>query len=250
VTIASQIEQLENLAAIDSALALLEEEQSKEEAGIRQKRERRVDVNTRLTAAREGLVSMERTRGDILAEIRQMTAQIERSREKMARCRNEKESIAVQRELEELRRLIRDREIDSEKLAQLIDQAKADVSSSTAELERLESELGEVEGPTKERTAELNILVNEKRLERKSIATKLKPQTLSRYELIRKRRGTAVASTTTVGTCSACHISIPPMMMQQLKRQEELGQCPQCNRILYFRSTPSMAPPESAKEEP
>jgi predicted nucleic acid-binding Zn-ribbon protein len=248
VTIASQIEQLEKLAAIDAALALLEEEQSKEEAGIRQKRERHSDVTGRMNAGRDGLVEMERTRGDILGEIRQMTAQIERSREKMARCRNEKETIAVQRELEELRRLVRDREMDCEKLAQLIEQAKADVAASTAELERLNGELGLVEGPAKERSVELDAQVTSKRSERKAVSTLLKPQTLSRYEMIRKRRGSAVASTTSDGTCSACHIAIPPMMMQQLKRQEQLGQCPQCNRILYFRPTPSMPPPETTKE--
>jgi predicted nucleic acid-binding Zn-ribbon protein len=247
VTIASQIEQLENLAAIDAALTQLEEEQSKEEADIRQKRDRRADVTGRLTAGRDGLTEMERTRGDVLGEIRQMTAQIERSREKMTRCRNEKETVAVQRELEELRRLIRDRENDGEKLAQLIDQAKADVASSSVELERLEGELGIVEGPAKEKSADLELRVSAKRAERKAVALRLKPQMLSRYEMIRKRRGSAVASTTD-GTCSACHIAIPPMMMQQLMRQEQLGQCPQCNRILYFRPATSAPPPEPTQE--
>jgi predicted nucleic acid-binding Zn-ribbon protein len=247
VTIESQIEQLENLAAIDAALAVLEEEQAKEETGIRQKRERHTDVTARLAASRESLGEMERTRGDVLGEIRQMTAQIERSRDKMARCRNEKESVAVQRELEEMRRLIRDREIDGEKLAQLIDQAKADIASSTSELDRLDSELGKVEGPSMERSAVLDVQVSEKRTERKGVAARLKPQMLSRYEMIRKRRGSAVASTTD-GTCSACHIAIPPMMMQQLMRQEQLGQCPQCNRILYFRPVASVPPPAPSQE--
>jgi predicted nucleic acid-binding Zn-ribbon protein len=243
VTIASQIEQLENLAAIDSALAILEEEQKKEAEGIRQKRERHDEVTARLTATREGLSEMERTRSDVLVEVRQMTAQIERSREKMSRCRNEKESLAVQREVEELRRLVRDREQDAEKLAQLIEHAKTDVATASTELERLNSELGVVEGPSRARSAELDTQVTEKRAERKAVAARLKPQMLSRYEMIRKRRGSAVASTTD-GTCSACHISVPPMMMQQLMRQEQLGQCPQCNRILYFRPQGSVPPPE------
>jgi len=248
VTIASQIEQLENLAAIDADLALLEEEQAKEETGLRQKRERHGEVTGRLAASREGLSDMERTRSDILTEIRQMSAQVERSRDKMARCRNEKESVAVQRELEELRRLVRDRELDGEKLAQLIEHARSDVAASQAEIEKLEADLGVVEGPSRAKSAVLDARVSEKRAERKAIATRIKPQMLSRYEMIRKRRGTAVASTTD-GTCSACHISVPPMMMQQLMRQEQLGQCPQCNRILYFRPSASMPPPESPPQE-
>lgn len=248
MNIASQIEELELLAAIDADLALLEEEQAKEQAGISQKRERRDELTQRLLTVKTSLAEMETSRGDVIAEIRQMNVQIERSREKMSRCRNEKESLAVQRELEELRRLARDREIDSEKLALLIEQAKTDIGGLATELNRIDTDLGTVEGPAKLRLAALDERLTDKRAQRKSVAAKVKPQTLSRYDMIRKRRGSAVASTTQ-GTCSACHISLPPMMFQQLMRREQLGQCPQCNRILYFRPPTSVQPVDASEEE-
>ena len=55
---------------------------------------------------------MDKTRTELLAELRQMTQQIDRSREKLSRSRNERESNAAQREVEELRKLHRDREED------------------------------------------------------------------------------------------------------------------------------------------
>jgi uncharacterized protein len=246
VTIASQIEQLETLAAIDADLALLEEEQAKGQAGISQKKERRDELTQRRAMVKSSLSEMETSRSDLLTESRQMNAQIERSREKMSRCRNEKESLAVQRELEELRRLVRDREIDSEKLGQLIEQARSDISNLTTELDALDAELGTAEGPAMERQVELEARLLGRRAERKAITDNIKPQLLSRYDMIRKRRGSAMASTTH-GTCSACHISLPPMMFQQLMRREQLGQCPQCNRILYFRPAASGAPPDSSE---
>lgn len=248
MTIASQIEELEKLAAIDADLAQLEEEQTKEQAGLAQKRERRDVLDQRLAAAKASLAEMETSRADVMTEIRQMSVQVDRSRDKMSRCRNEKESLAVQRELEELRRLARDREIDAEKLAQLIDQAKLDIATLTDEALRLSADLGIVEGPAQERLTELNTKLDAKRSERKTVTAKIKPQTLSRYDMIRKRRGSAVASTTH-GTCSACHISLPPMMFQQLMRREQLGQCPQCNRILYFRPSASMPATDEAEKE-
>ncbi|HMA93141.1 MAG TPA: C4-type zinc ribbon domain-containing protein, partial [Polyangiaceae bacterium] len=237
----------EALAAIDADLALLEQEHAKEQAGLAQKRERRDDLVQRLTALKASLAEMETSRSDVMTEMRQMNVQIERSRDKMSRCRNEKESLAVQRELEELRRLMRDREIDAEKLGQLIEQAKGDISKLESELKQLEADLGLVEGPAQERLSSIQTKLDGKKAERKSITSKIKPQTLSRYDMIRKRRGSAVASTTH-GTCSACHISLPPMMFQQLMRQEQLGQCPQCNRILYFRP-PASIPPNGSEEE-
>jgi predicted nucleic acid-binding Zn-ribbon protein len=62
----------------------------------------------------------------------------------------------------------------------------------------------------------------------------VKPDLYRRYEMIRKRKGTALAWTRD-GTCSACHIRLQPMLFQKLLRADEFGQCPSCNRILYFR---------------
>jgi predicted nucleic acid-binding Zn-ribbon protein len=85
------------------------------------------------------------------------------------------------------------------------------------------------------RLGELERQVAEKATVRRDLVKKVKPQLYSRYELVRKRRGTAIAHTVE-GTCSACHMMLPPMMYQQLMRNESFGQCPSCNRILYFKA--------------
>ena len=65
-------------------------------------------LEERLKADREMLAAMERTRSELMTEVRQMTQQIDKSREKLGRSRNERESNAAQREVEELRKLLRD----------------------------------------------------------------------------------------------------------------------------------------------
>ena len=50
----------------------------------------------------------------------------------------------------------------------------------------------------------------------------------------RARRGRAVAHTTD-GTCSVCHVALPPMLFQVLRRERKLDQCPHCNRIIYYK---------------
>jgi len=238
VTIDAQIEVLENLASIDAELAIMQEELGRENDNIRQKKSRLDELNSHLTSSRESLGEMERTRSEISVEVRQMGIQIERSREKMLRCRTEKETMAVQRELEELRKLVRDREVEIEKLGQVIEMTRADIASSELEHEQVSAEIGTSEGPALERCRELEDAASAKKNERRALAGRVKPALLSRYELIRKRRGTAIAFTTD-GTCSACHIALPPMQFQQLMRREQLAQCPQCNRILYFRPVSS-----------
>jgi uncharacterized protein len=239
VTIEAQIEALESLGALDAELAVLAEDLTREKEGLGQKRTRLDEIARRLESSRVSVAEMDRTRGDLVAEIRQMNVQIERSRDKHSRCRTEKETLAVQRELEELRKLLRDREVEVEKLGQLLDQARLDVGRSEAEQSELSEQIGSSEAPVLERCQGLEIAIGEREQLRKGFVAKIRPQTYRRYEMIRKRKGSAIAHTTD-GTCSACHISIPPMQFQQLMHRSDFDLCPNCNRLLYFKAPTSI----------
>ena len=170
-----------------------------------------------------------------MGELRQMTIQIDRSREKLSRCRTEREANAVQRELEELRKLHRDREVEIEKLDTLIEQARADVTTVLGEHDKLEAELTSIEDEATGRIGEAQKTFDERSKSREDLVKAVPPPLYRRYELVRSRRGTALAYTHT-GICSACNMHLQPMLFQKLKRGEELGQCPSCNRIIYFRA--------------
>jgi predicted nucleic acid-binding Zn-ribbon protein len=178
---------------------------------------------------------MERTRGDLVGELRQMGIQVERSREKLARCRTEREANAAQREVEELRKLYRDREIDLERIDALIGQARGEVDQVSTEHGAISGDLGSSESDSMNRLATSGEELAKKQAERKLLVSRVKPELYRRYELIRTKRGTALAWTRD-GTCSACNIRLQPMLFQKLRRGEEFGQCPSCNRILYFRA--------------
>jgi uncharacterized protein len=234
VTIEAQIEALECLGSLDAELVNLMEDLAREKEGLQQKRSRLEELTRRLDSGRTSFAEMDRTRGELVAEIRQMNIQIERSREKHTRCRTEKETLAVQRELEELRKLLRDREVEVERLGQLTDQGRQDIGRIEAEHAQLINDLESIEAPALERCSVLESEILQKEALRKAFVAKVRPQTYRKYELIRKRRGSAVAHTSD-GTCSACHISIPPMQFQQLMRQSDFDTCPNCNRLLYFK---------------
>lgn len=240
MTIEAQIEALECLGSLDAELAILTEDLAREKEGLQQKRSRLGELTRRLETSRASFGEMDRTRGELLAEIRQMNVQIERSREKLTRCRTEKETIAVQRELEELRKLLRDREVEVERLNQLTDQARLDIGRIETEQSLLFNDIESIEAPALERCSSLEQSIGQKETLRKGFVSKVRPQTYRKYELIRKRRGSAIAHTSD-GTCSACHISIPPMQFQQLMRQSDFDICPNCNRLLYFKV--SVEPP-------
>jgi predicted nucleic acid-binding Zn-ribbon protein len=234
VTIQAQIENLENLAALDVELKELRDAVKQERHGLDAKRSTLASLEERLARSQKNSGDMDKMRGDLMGEVRQMSIQVERSREKLSRCRTEREANAAQREIEELRKLYRDREIEVEKLDGFLEQARADMVQVTTERDALIADLAAVEGDTVGRLAQGEAVVAEKEAIRKGLVANVPPVLYRRYELIRGRRGTAITSTTD-GTCLVCHMRLPPMLFQELTRENKFEQCPSCNRILYYR---------------
>src|SRR5262249_47353733 len=130
LSLRDQIANLEALAAVDAELKRLEDQLAEERNTLANLKSELRKHDEKLVADRASVSDMDRTRGELVAEVRQMTTQIERSREKLSRSRNERESNAAQRELEELRKLVRDREDEIEKLVGLSDAAKKSIEET------------------------------------------------------------------------------------------------------------------------
>lgn len=248
MTIRDQIPILEELSAIDVDLRRIEDQLGKHRGNLEGMRSEAKALEARLKVDRETLAMMEKTRGELQIELRQMATQIERSREKLGRSRNERESMAAQREMEELRKLHRDREEEIERLTTVADAAKTSIADA-------EGKLGDVnkaiEGTAPGATESLAALEVERkaRLEvRERVTAKLPTALYRRYESVRTRRPVAIARVDN-GTCQGCHMSIPPMLFQKMRRQEAFEVCPSCNRIIYYapaETAPSADPPSRA----
>ena len=241
----AQIEALESLATLDASLAKLEAELQREGEVLSDKRSQLKKLEERFESTRASVGDMDRTRGELLQDARQMSLQMERSREKLSRCRTERELNATQREIEELRKLYRDRELEIEKINGLAEQARTEMEAANSERSAL---VGALDNDTRaSRLGALEQDVSVEREKRKELVKAVPPTLYRRYEMIRKRRGSAVAWTFQ-GTCSACHISLSPMVFQRLRRGEDFDQCPSCQRILYYREESAPEDGESGAE--
>ncbi|PYQ47770.1 MAG: hypothetical protein DMF78_22875 [Acidobacteria bacterium] len=63
------------------------------------------------------------------------------------------------------------------------------------------------------------------------------------HRVARLRGGVAVAQAQD-GMCQVCHVKLRLQMYADLKRNEEIVQCPACNRILYYEPAPPAISPE------
>lgn len=239
MSIEAKIATLKSIAALDAELLTLENDLKTERSELEQKAGQRSSLDVRIRGLSVSISEMEKTRGELLGELRQQAQQVERAREKMARCRNEREANAAQREIEELRRIHREREKEIEKLAELLEQARSDSETAKGEQQQVASEIDENAGSSTARAQEIESQIAKLQAERATFADSFENKALlRRYDTVRQRRGSGLALVVN-GNCTACHIGLPPMVYQQMMHRKELHTCPSCLRILYLGPLPS-----------
>lgn len=227
---------------MDAEVKALEEKLAEERGVLNGLNESLKKLDEKLAIDRGTVAAADKQRIELQSDVRTLTAQIEHSREKLNRSRTERESQAAQRELEELRKLVRDREDEMARIDADTSGVRAQVEAAEAEHKRLTEELAAKEGDIQAKVNQLEADRTGKLTGgggRDAIVKRLPPQIYRRYEMIRGRRGNAVA-TTTDGTCKACNMALPPQLFHKLRREPLIDQCPSCNRIIYFQ------PPQQA----
>ena len=239
MTIPEQILALERLAEIDAELRELHEHLDQERSTLEGLRSGIARLDDKLAVDRGAVAAMDKTRGELIQDVRNMSQQVEHSRDKLARSRTEREANAAQRELEELRKLVRDREEEINKLNAEADTARQQIETTEVEHKKLTEDLAARHGQINSKLSEVEGMVQRKQVDREAAVKALPPQLYRRYDMIRSKRGTALARTSD-GTCRACHMSLPPQLFHRLRREPILEQCPSCHRLIYF------APPDAA----
>jgi predicted nucleic acid-binding Zn-ribbon protein len=231
-----QIRALEELAAMDAEVKALEEKLAEERGVLGSLKESLKKLDEKLQTDRATVSAADKQRNDLHIDVRTMTQQIEHSREKLNRSRTERESQAAQRELEELRKLVRDREDEIQRIDSDTLLVRTAVEATETEHKALSDELAAKEGDIQAKVTQLESDRQQRGGGRDAIVKRIPPVLYRRYEAIRGRRGTAIAQTTD-GTCNKCNMALPPQLYHRLRREPLIEQCPSCNRIIYFAST-------------
>jgi predicted nucleic acid-binding Zn-ribbon protein len=78
---------------------------------------------------------------------------------------------------------------------------------------------------------------------RQALVKSLPPQLVALFEQVaRARKGLVIVVATRDGLCSACHVRLRPQAFQEVRRNDQIIQCPSCNRILYYIPPPAAEP--------
>lgn len=186
-----------------------------------------------LAAERQELLDADRLLGAQEEEINNQGQALARSKAKGARARNLRETDAVERELETIRRLMKEREAERDSLREAIGKRRGSVDKHQREFAEFEGYANQEREKAETRLAELRQVRDRILAGRSGLASKVPADVLRRYEMIRsKRQGMGVAAIKD-STCSGCFVVLTPQQVIAIQRAEEFAQCPRCQRILY-----------------
>lgn len=188
-----------------------------------------------LTAERAQVADAERLLTAQEEELNNQNQSLAKSKAKGARARNMRESDAVERELETIRRMMKEREAERETLREAIVKRKSSVDKHDKEFAELERYAAEEQSKADLRLAELTAIRDKILLGRAELLPKVPADVLRRYEMIRsKRQGQGLADITN-GSCGGCFVVLAPQQVLSVRKSEEFSQCPRCQRILFSR---------------
>jgi uncharacterized protein len=199
----------------------------------------------RLEAARQELGGGQKARRQHEADLQDLEAKRSRFKGQLMEVKTNKEYTAMLHEIEAVERDIRARE--DQILAEMergesltLDVKREDETYKQAE-ERHRADVR----ATDERALGLDEQVRRLTAERDAIAATVPGGLLDLFHRVaRSRAGVAVAQAQE-GMCQVCHVKLRLQFYADLKRNEEIVQCPACNRILYYE-----APPPTVSAEP
>jgi uncharacterized protein len=167
---------------------------------------------------------------------REMKAQAESLQvAKSKTVRNTKEYTALQREMESQKKSQEEREEEIIKLLSVIEESSKSIAAHEAEYKKLLEEVTSQEKAGREKMAEFDKKLEGFHSRRKELSAKVPKNILARYDQILKRRKDGIAVVEARGgSCSGCHMHLPPQLFNTIIKSQSVELCPSCHRILFF----------------
>lgn len=165
-------------------------------------------------------------------ELQNQSQSLARSKAKGARARNMREADAVERELDVIRRSMKEREEERQTLRTAIEKRRGSVAKHEKELVELQKFADEERAKAEARMGELRATRERVMVGRRELSAKIAADVMRRYELIREKRG-AGAVPIRNGICGGCNTSLRPNQTIAVRKGETFEQCPRCQRLLF-----------------
>lgn len=173
---------------------------------------------------------------------RKKSSELETEREKLNKAKSKltgvtksKEYIAVNKELENVRKNIARSEDEVTNLLGAVDEFRAAIAREEEKVKDLRSQAIEAERENQTRLSIMDGKIAEVDARRAIVSGQIDRAIVSRYNKIAAARaGIAVVGVTSdTGCCQGCNMTLQPRFVENIIRGSSIVCCPHCSRYLY-----------------
>lgn len=204
----------------------------RERAGLES---RLAEERARLDGAQKDLSECQGARRKHEGELLDLEGKRSKYKGQLMEVKTNKEYTAMLHEIEGVEQRIsemEDRILEemerSEKLTDVVEKERVAFA-------RVEKELGAEMASLDQRRREMEQRREELQQRRDEVAQTLPDAQRELFQRVSRLRGEAVARAND-GMCQLCHVVLRPQMFVDVKRNEQIIQCPSCSRILYHEA--------------
>ena len=158
---------------------------------------------------------------------------LSKSKSKLSGVTRSREYVAVNKELDIIRKNIATKEDEVAQLVVAIDEFRAAIAKEEEKFRDWRAEADEAERDNQASLDSMDVKIAEVDGRRKAIAAQVERSIVSRYHKIAEaRQGRGVVEMTN-DICTGCNMALQPRFAEMVLRATSLVQCPHCSRYLY-----------------
>jgi predicted nucleic acid-binding Zn-ribbon protein len=181
----------------------------------------------------EAHVKKKKEKEGLLDEINE---KIKKLRGRISEIKTNKEYQAHLKEIESVEKEQRGVEDEVLFLMEAVDSAQRELKTDEIKVKVEEEKIEAFKKKLEEDVAETEKELDALKLQRAQLVKGIEGELYHLYvQLLEKKSGLAVVETRDE-ICQGCYMNIPPQLFVEIKKNEKIIQCPQCNRILYWKA--------------
>ena len=201
------------------------------------------------TQHRKDLETLDKQRRQLEVAIAEEQNNLQKAQRKLLEVKTNKEYAAMLAEIEAFKQKISGREDAVLHVMELIDLRKQELQDLDQRVKGAEQMLTEGRRRNEQELSVLRDTLTERQRIREETGRHLERPVIDLYgRLLNSRKGLAVVGIKN-GACQGCFLSLPPQLVQEVRRNDRVLTCSHCQRILYWSGETSHMPSESGASE-
>jgi predicted nucleic acid-binding Zn-ribbon protein len=233
-----ELELLIRLQSLDSLIAKKESQRGGVTTAIKNASAEVEEKKKELALAEERLKTLEKERRDKESTMDELAHRITDRKGKLFQVKDNKEYTAMLKEIETYKEEIDRYEEEVIVLLDDIANAQEELAKAKDALSLAQKHLEEAKGEGEKEKKRLESELAQIREERERIAQAIPPRFMRLYQrIVKSKNGIAVVRAED-GACRGCNMELPPQHFVEVKKGEEVLQCPFCQRIIYYWEEP------------